>query len=271
MTWSPPEQDALAFTATAGWTVLRREESPAAEVFAVSYTVDDADADRPVTFVFNGGPGASSAFLHVGALGPRRVAMPADGSLPRMPIRLVDNEASWLPLTDLVFIDPVGTGFSRRIPPEGKAQDEAKDGYWSYERDLAALREFIGRWLSANQRWSSPVFIAGESYGGYRVARLAHSLQREEGVGLAGAVLISPAIEITPLSATDYATDAFIDTVATMAAGAHHHGRCRAAEAGASTAEVMADATAPTLTTASSSTFSTRWISSVRVCTRRLR
>ncbi|WES64325.1 hypothetical protein P0L94_17905 [Microbacter sp. GSS18] len=230
MTWSPDGHEPLTLTATADWTVLRREESPAAEVFAVSYLAADAPADRPVTFVFNGGPGASSAYLHVGAVGPRRVVLPDDGSTARMPVRLVDNEASWIADTDLVFVDPVGTGFSRAIPPEPNAGKDAPT-YWSYDRDLAAMREFISRWLSRNGRWSAPVFIAGESYGGYRVGRLAWSLPKDEGVGLAGAILISPALEIAPLTFTDYATDPYVDTVQTMAAGAFHHGRCRAAEA----------------------------------------
>lgn len=248
MQWAPDGHDPLAMTASAGWTVLRRDESPSAEVFAVSYVVEDAADDRPVTFVFNGGPGASSAYLHVGAVGPRRVVLPDDGSLPRMPISMADNEASWLPHSDLVFIDPVGTGFSRRIPDDkddkqaGSGDAESGKSYWTYEQDLAAMREFIGRWLSGNGRWAAPVFIAGESYGGYRVGRLARSLQQDEGVGLVGAVLISPAIEITPLTFTDYAADPFVDTVPTMAAGALHHGRSRVVDGDADVDEVMAAA-----------------------------
>ncbi|BDZ63478.1 S10 family peptidase [Agromyces mangrovi Wang et al. 2018] len=240
MTWAPEGHEPISLTATADWTVLRRKESPAAEVFAVSYLADDAPAERPVTFVFNGGPGASSAYLHVGSIGPRRVVLPDDGSTARMPVRLVDNDASWIPDTDLVFIDPVGTGFSRAIPPESDAGADAPT-YWSYDRDLSAMREFISRWLSRHRRWSAPVFLAGESYGGYRVGRLAWSLPTDEGVGLAGAVLISPALEITPLTFTDYATDPYVDTVPTMAAGAFHHGRCRAPEA-ADGAEAVAAA-----------------------------
>src|SRR5207248_2891639 len=140
-------------------------------------------ADRPVTFVFNGGPGASSAYLHLGAVGPRRVELPADGSLPPMPPRLVQNDESWLAFTDLVFVDPVGTGFSRVIENEKKDKDGGEDKdkkydatdpkeYFGYKRDLESLCEAMGRWLSANDRWGSPTFIAGESYGGYRVGRL---------------------------------------------------------------------------------------------------
>ena len=225
LTWSGPDGP-VEVAAEAGWTVLRRKESPAAEVFSVTYTLDGPD--RPVTFVFNGGPGASSAYLHVGALGPRRVAMPDDGTLPAAPMRLVDNAESWLPFTDLVFIDPVGTGFSRRISLEGESPDDAAkaaDTYWGFSSDLVALREFMGRWLSDRGRWTAPVLLAGESYGGYRVGRLARSLQEDEGVGLVGAVLISPAVELTPLTATDYSIEAFIDVLPSMAAAAHHHGR----------------------------------------------
>src|SRR5664279_1510876 len=110
----------IDYTASAKWLVLRKKDKPAAEIFSVSYVAKDRAANRPVTFVFNGGPGASSAYLHVGAVGPRRVAFPADGTLPRMPPRLVENEESWLAFTDLVFVDPVGTGFSRVIEPERK-------------------------------------------------------------------------------------------------------------------------------------------------------
>lgn len=222
--WAGPEGP-VAVTAEAGWTVLRRKESPAAEVFSVAWTT--GGADRPITFVFNGGPGASSAYLHVGALGPRRVAMPDDGSLPRMPAQVVDNAESWLAFTDLVFIDPVGTGLSRPIPPaegEGKGEEPPK-GYWGFGSDLAALGEFISRWLSAHDRWGSPVLLAGESYGGYRVGRMARSLQEAEGVGLVGAVLISPAVELAPLTASDYSLDAWIDVLPSMAAAAWHHGR----------------------------------------------
>jgi carboxypeptidase C (cathepsin A) len=221
------------YTATAGWTVLRKKEKPSAEIFSVAYVVRDSVVERPVTFIFNGGPGASSAYLHLGLAGPKRVAFPPDGSLPRMPSRLVENGESWLEFTDLVFVDPVGTGFSRIIDrsdqpkkaPEGETFDPKE--YFGPKRDLESLCEFIGRWLSAHGRWGSPIFIAGESYGGYRVGRLARMLQESAGVGLNGAILISPALEITPLSPTDYDIGGRIDTLPTFAASAWHHGRSR--------------------------------------------
>src|SRR5262249_55444779 len=179
----------------------------------VAYIAGGREQDRPLTFVFNGGPGASSAYLHMGAVGPKRVAFPADGTLPELPAQLVENESSWLAVTDLVFVDPVGTGCSRIIEPEkgeapkdggGGAKEEASDPkeYFGYKRDLESLCEFMGRWLSEHGRWGSAVFIAGESYGGYRVGRLARSLQESSGIGLNGAILISPALEITGLTPT---------------------------------------------------------------------
>lgn len=240
----------IAYTATGKWTVLRKKEKPAAEIFSVSYIVSGDDADRPVTFVFNGGPGAASAYLHMGAVGPMRVDFPADGTLPTMPARLVENESSWLAFTDVVFVDPVGTGFSRVIEPEKKNGD-GKDGgakpddapdpkeYFGYKRDLESLCEFMSRWLSENGRWGSPVFIAGESYGGYRVGRLARVLQETAGIGLNGAILISPALEITSLTPTDYDVLPWVERIPTMAAAALHHGRSRAFKRGSSLGKAL--------------------------------
>ncbi|HEX3688462.1 MAG TPA: hypothetical protein VHV28_02155 [Solirubrobacteraceae bacterium] len=238
-TWTR-EDVSIDYDVSAKWIVLRKKEKPSAEIFYVSY-VARADGDRPVTFVFNGGPGASSAFLHMGAVGPQRVAFPANGALPPMPPRLVPNEESWLAFTDLVFIDPVGTGFSRVIDDDGKDGETSKkpatgekggdaDGkeYFGYKRDLESLCEVMGRWLSGNGRWGSPIFIAGESYGGYRVGRLVRMMQETAGIGLSGAVLISPALEIASLAPTDYDVLGWVDLLPTMAITAVHHGRSRA-------------------------------------------
>jgi carboxypeptidase C (cathepsin A) len=229
--------------------VLRKKEKPAAEIFSVSYVAAGGDANRPVMFVFNGGPGASSAYLHMGVVGPQRVDFPADGSLPEMPPRLVQNESSWLAFSDLVFVDPIGTGFSRVIedekPESGKEKKEdASDPkeYFAQKRDLESLCEVMGRWLSSNGRWGSPVFIAGESYGGYRVGRMMRMLQETAGIGLNGAILISPALEITPLSPTDYDAASWIDRLPTMAAAAVHHGRSRAFAQGTPLEDVLSEA-----------------------------
>jgi carboxypeptidase C (cathepsin A) len=248
----------IEYTATAKWLVLRKKEKPSAEIFSVSYAADGGNLDRPVTFVFNGGPGASSAYLHLGAIGPQRVDFPADGSLPPLPPRLVENDESWLAFTDLVFVDPVGTGFSRIIErDEPKKKGEGGAGqtgngakpeepdpkeYFGYKRDLEALSEFMGRWLSGNGRWGSPVFIAGESYGGYRVGRLVRVLQETAGIGLNGAILISPALEISTLVAGDYDITGWVDLVPTMAGAAAHHGRSRAFERGTPLEDVWREA-----------------------------
>jgi carboxypeptidase C (cathepsin A) len=241
----------VGYSVSANWTVLRKDEKPSAEIFSVSYIADGDEDLRPVTFVFNGGPGASSAFLQMGAAGPTRVAFPADGTLPAMPPRLVDNEDSWLAFTDLVFVDPVGTGFSRVIdeddgdPKDTKEKVRDKDRereYFGYKRDLESLCEFVGRWLSRTGRWGSPVFIAGESYGGYRVGRLVRMLQETTGVGLSGAILISPALELGALSPTDYDALGWIDALPTMALAAVHHGRSRAFAPGAPIDDVQREA-----------------------------
>jgi carboxypeptidase C (cathepsin A) len=251
-TWRAQGQS-VVYTASAKWIVLRKKEKPAAEIFSVSYLARD-DGDRPVTFVFNGGPGASSAYLHMGAVGPTRVAFPADGTLPEMPPRLVSNEDSWLAFTDLVFVDPVGTGFSRTVDNDSKdAEDKSKrpereDGdareYFGYKRDLESLCEFMGRWLSLHRRWGSAVLIAGESYGGYRVGRLVRMLQETAGIGLSGAVLISPALEFTSLAPTDYNVLGWVDLLPTMAVAAVHHGRSRAFAGATPSEEVLREAEA---------------------------
>jgi carboxypeptidase C (cathepsin A) len=247
-TWTA-DGESIAYTASGGWIVLRKQEKPVAEIFSVSYLARGGE-QRPVTFVFNGGPGASSAYLHMGAVGPSRVAFPPDGSLPRMPPRLVSNEQSWLAFTDLVFVDPVGTGFSRVIPQDGeKKRKQDGDGdehnpkeFFGHRRDLESLCEFMGRWLTRHRRWGSPVLIAGESYGGYRVGRLVRSLQEKAGIGLSGAVLISPALEFASLTPNDYDVLGWVDLLPTMALAAVHHGRSRAFAADARPEEVHREA-----------------------------
>ncbi|MGZ0172766.1 MAG: S10 family peptidase [Planctomycetales bacterium] len=223
------------YRATAEWTTLRKIHKPIAEVFHTSYLAEgDDNISRPLTFVFNGGPGAASAFLHMGALGPQRVAFGESGSVPPMPVEVVDNLETWLAFTDLVFIDPIGTGFSRAIKeePAGATPVSAKDqadgpkedtDFWEIDRDLDSLGELICRILSQLHRWTSPLFIAGESYGGFRVAKMAKSLQETHGVGLCGALLISPAIEFEGLFGTDYNLTHWVEVFPSLVATAHHH------------------------------------------------
>ena len=157
----------IKYTATAGTILLKLEDgTPKASVFYVAYTRDDVSdtAKRPVTFTFNGGPGAASIWLHLGALGPRRVEMGDAGSLLPPPYKLVDNEYSLLDVTDLVFIDPVTTGYSRAVPGEPDKQ------FHGMEEDIQSVGDFIRLYATRNKRWTSPKFLAGESYGTTRAA-----------------------------------------------------------------------------------------------------
>lgn len=226
----------LSYQAEAGWISLHKIHKPIAHLFHTAYfaapTADAGDNDRPLTFVFNGGPGAASAYLHMGALGPKRIAFEKSGQLTPPPVRVVDNLESWLAFTDLVFIDPLGTGFSRALQDEkkSKAKENAdEDGpqenaeFWEIEKDLTSLGEFISRFLSKHHRWTSPLFIAGESYGGFRVAKMARRLQEQHGVGLCGAMLISPAIEFDSLFGSDYNLTHWVELFPSFVAAAHHH------------------------------------------------
>lgn len=225
-------EQALRYDARAGFVPLFEGDKERAEVFFTYYAVRGHEpTKRPLTFVMNGGPGASSAYLHVGALGPKRVAMLDDGNLPASPARLVDNAESWLAFTDLCFIDPVGTGLSRTKKDEGaeKAGGKPEDErlYWSVEKDLASLCAFVDAFLSREKRWRSPVCVAGESYGGYRAARLARVLQEKAGVGLSAAYLISPALEWDSLFASRFVPQRYVTMFPSQVAVALAHGRAR--------------------------------------------
>jgi carboxypeptidase C (cathepsin A) len=189
----------LSYTATAGTLPLTGPKGEAAaKIFYVSYTASQS-SPRPVTFAFNGGPGAAAAFLHLGALGPRIVPYKENGAAPVLPVRLADNPDSWLAFTDLVFIDPVGTGYSRATA--GGA--DAEKAYWSVDKDISSLAEAIRLYLSRNGRQLSPIYLAGESYGGFRAAQLSDRLLAM-GFQLQGAVMISPALEFSVVRGDDY-------------------------------------------------------------------
>jgi len=221
---------------TADWIVLRKKDQPVAEMFFTSYrlAVLPENGPRPLTFVFNGGPGAASAFLHLGGLGPDRVFFQSDGNIAPPPVHLVNNTESWLPFTDLVFIDPVGTGLSQIVAADGKS-DEKKDParqteekeFFQLNRDLDSLCEFIERFLSQNRAWDCPIYLAGESYGGYRSAKLARRLQDKSGVALSGVMMISPALEWGMLIDGDYEVLRCVDNFCSMALAAAFHGRSR--------------------------------------------
>jgi carboxypeptidase C (cathepsin A) len=182
----------LHFTATVGAIRLTdAQDQPQADVGVTAYVLDGADpTTRPVTFAINGGPGAGSVWLQLGALGPWRLAL--DGITPSSPPVTVPNADTWLDFTDLVFLDPPGTGFGRILVPG----DEPRKRFWSVGGDLNALAETIRRWLQQNNRLASPKVIAGESYGGFRAPRLARMLPDSQGVAISALVLISPALDL---------------------------------------------------------------------------
>jgi carboxypeptidase C (cathepsin A) len=177
----------LSYSVTAGLIPLKNEAGETeAEIFFMAYVADRPGGPdkRPLMFSFNGGPGSSSVWLHLGALGPKRVRMQQDGGMPPPPYQLVDNEHSWLEQTDLVFIDPVGTGFSRARTPElGKK-------FWGVKGDIESVGEFVRLYLTRYERWGSPLFLVGESYGTTRAAGLAGHLV-ERGIAFNGIVLVS--------------------------------------------------------------------------------
>lgn len=188
----------VAYTATAEFLPLRdgAKEELAARIFTVAYTADGAEPGRrPVTFVFNGGPGAASAYMHLGAVGPRIVAFAEDGSLKPPPAPLVDNPDSWLGFTDLVFIDPVGTGYSRAVKTEGDAEKR----FWSVDGDTRSMAEAVRLWLTRSGRWGSPKFLAGESYGGFRIAKMAEELIGRTGIAVNGLILVSPVVDFATI------------------------------------------------------------------------
>ena len=179
----------VRYTATVGWMIMKNEEGkPIARFGYTAYTRDGVDdpSRRPVMFAYNGGPGSSSIWLHMGILGPRRVVVNDPGYSPPPPSQRVNNEFSVLDLTDLVMIDPIGTGFSKAVG-EGKNED-----FWGVDQDVKSVGAFIKRWVTENGRWASPKYLLGESYGGMRSAGLAYHLQSVHGMNLNGVVLVSP-------------------------------------------------------------------------------
>jgi carboxypeptidase C (cathepsin A) len=187
----------IKYKATAGTLVIKDEEGKARiSFFFVAYTRLDATnlSDRPVTFSFNGGPGSSSVWLHLGVLGPRRVFLEADGGLPPPPFRLVNNQFSLLDESDLVFIDPVSTGFTRAVPLE----DAHK--YHGVDQDLESVGDFIRLYTTRYKRWDSPKFLIGESYGTTRAAGLSGYLEDRFGMYLNGIALVSSVLDFSTIS-----------------------------------------------------------------------
>ena len=220
----------LDYTATTGRVVLREEVyedgkftgfKAKAEMSITSYVVDGAAENRPVTFAFNGGPGSSSVWLHLGLLGPRRVLMGDVGALLPPPYELADNPESLLAVSDLVFIDPVSTGYSRAV--EGTKPEP----FHGYQGDIESVGELIRIWTSRHKRWMSPKFVAGESYGTLRGAALAEHLQTRYGMYVNGLILISSVLDLSSLDFENQTKNdrAYALYLPTYAAVAHYHGK----------------------------------------------
>jgi len=216
----------IDYTATAGMLPIRNDTGSEveAQIFFVAYTRKTTDAadpksKRPLMFSFNGGPGSSSVWLHLGAVGPKRVEMLEDGGMPAPPFKLVDNELTWFTECDLVFIDPVGTGYSR---PKDK---ETGKKFWGLKGDIESVGEFIRLYLSRYDRWASPLFLVGESYGTTRASGLAGYLV-ERGIAFNGIILVSSILNFLTarwFKGNDLPNILFLPT---YAATAWYHGKC---------------------------------------------
>jgi carboxypeptidase C (cathepsin A) len=214
----------VRYTATAGETYLEDEKGePTASIFSIAYTMDGVEdpATRPVTFLWNGGPGSASVWLHMGAFGPKRVVVPSDGEDDGAPpYRMVDNPFTPLDATDIVFVDPVGTGFSRAL-----GAHEGKE-FWGVTEDARSVAQLIRRWLTDNGRWASPKYIGGESYGTTRSAAVARELSEREGnVSLNGIILISTVMDFYTSGFATGNELGYVTYLPTMAATAWYHGK----------------------------------------------
>jgi carboxypeptidase C (cathepsin A) len=204
----------LAFTATAGSIRLFDDKGePAADLAYTSYQLDGTEArTRPVTFMFNGGPGAASAWLQFGDAGPWRLAMNGDAASSSAPPDLLPNAETWLDFTDLVFIDPVSTGYSRFVT----SNEDVRKRFFSVGGDVDALALMIRRWLEKHDRLLSPKFVAGESYGGIRGPKIVNNLQTQQGVGVKGLILVSPVLDFREFSGSSMLK--YVWSLPTMAA-----------------------------------------------------
>lgn len=204
------------YTATAGKLLMKNDEGDEkASIFFVAYTKDSAKANqRPITFCFNGGPGSSSVWLHLGMLGPQRVKMSDDPKPLRPPAELIENPYSLLDVTDLVFIDPVSTGYSR------PAKGEKKQQFHGYDKDIRSIGQFVHDYTTRYGRWGSPKFLLGESYGGLRAAGLSGELQKRYRMYLNGIVLVSAVVDfqtLRPGEGNDLAYSLFLPSYAATA------------------------------------------------------
>ncbi len=224
----------VAYTATVAEQVLKDDKgAPKAAIVTTAYVAEPRNPNRPVTFLFNGGPGSGSLWLQMGAFGPKRVAIPSDArddGGPPYPI--LDNPDSLLDVTDLVFIDPVGTGFSHTIG------DTKGEEYWGVTKDAKSVAAVIRKWLDENGRWNSPKFLGGESYGTTRSAAVVNELEGQyNDVALNGVILISTVLDFAAGAETEGAELGYVTTLPSMAVTAQFHGKAGAGQTPAAFAE----------------------------------
>ncbi|WP_026091549.1 peptidase S10 [Blastomonas sp. AAP53] len=231
----------IAYTATASDTYLKDDKgNPRARIFSVSYIKDAPEANRPVTFLFNGGPGSGSLWLHMGAFGPKRVAIPNDGRDDGAPpYRIIDNPDSLLDTTDIVFIDPVGTAFSTAL-----GETDPKE-FWGVTKDAKSIAEFIRIWLSQNNRWNAPKYLGGESYGTTRTAAVVNELEGTyNDVAFNGLLLISTILDFGAQAEVPGNEMPYVLMVPSMAVTALYHGKTTPAATGPGPAALAAEAKA---------------------------
>jgi carboxypeptidase C (cathepsin A) len=211
----------VAYRVTTGKLQIKKDDgTPRASIFHVTYERADVKnaAARPVVFCFNGGPGSSAVWLHLGGIGPRRVELPGDGTAaPVPPVRIIGNEFSILDVADLVFIDPVTTGYSR-------AEKDTKDKeFHGVDEDIQSVGDFIRRWITEHGRWASPKYLLGESYGGVRAAGLSDHLQSRYGMSLNGVIMLSTLLDFRTIRAAQGDDLSYSVFLPAFTGTAHHH------------------------------------------------
>ncbi|HEX6982301.1 MAG TPA: hypothetical protein VF181_06035 [Balneolaceae bacterium] len=212
--------ETIEYTATAGTMIIHNDQGePIASLGYTAYTKEDVEdlSKRPVTFAYNGGPGSSSIWLHMGALGPRRVVVNDPEVTPPAPYQLTDNHYSILNVTDVVMVDPVGTGLSRAV---GEAENS---DFWGIERDIMSVSRFIKTYISENNRWNSPKYLLGESYGTTRSAGVVNYLQSREGIAMNGVILVSAVLDLRTIAFGHGDNLPYIIYLPTYAAVAWYH------------------------------------------------
>jgi carboxypeptidase C (cathepsin A) len=213
----------IPYRVTTGKLQLKQQDGkPRASIFHVSYERTDVKnpADRPVMFAFNGGPGSSAVWLHLGVLGPKIIQLPGDGTSPPLPpVLVVDNPQSILDVCDLVFVDPVSTGYSRT------ENDVKATEFHGLDEDIESVGDFVRRWISEHDRWASPKYLLGESYGGIRVAGLSQHLQSRYGMSLNGVVLLSSLLDFATLQPAPGNDLSHLVFLPAFTGTAHFHGK----------------------------------------------